>query len=133
MKNIFSKLAWFIKEEWKIYVLMLFLLLSISFISLLPAKALGLADRRGLARFVSMQDQYNLLEREEELFLHHFWLITNWDPSQMDGAVAFALLQLVAGLTREGRFLTPYGLATESPRSPAYVLVTSSPASAGTT
>ncbi|HAQ56450.1 MAG TPA: ABC transporter ATP-binding protein [Acholeplasmatales bacterium] len=43
MKTIFKKLAWFIKEEWKIYVLMLFLLLSISFISLLPAKALGLA------------------------------------------------------------------------------------------
>jgi hypothetical protein len=27
-----------------------------------------------------------VLEREEELFLHHFWLITNWHPSQMDGA-----------------------------------------------
>jgi hypothetical protein len=27
-----------------------------------------------------------VLEREEELFLHHFWLITNWQPSQMDGA-----------------------------------------------
>lgn len=25
-------------------------------------------------------------EREGELFLHHFWLITNWTPSQMDGA-----------------------------------------------
>jgi hypothetical protein len=28
-----------------------------------------------------------VLERESELFLHHFWLITNWSPSQMDGAV----------------------------------------------
>jgi Transposase DDE domain group 1 len=27
-----------------------------------------------------------VLERESELFLHHFWLITNWSPSQMDGA-----------------------------------------------
>lgn len=26
-----------------------------------------------------------ILEREGELFLHHFWLITNWTPSQMDG------------------------------------------------
>jgi hypothetical protein len=27
-----------------------------------------------------------VLEREGELFLHHFWLITNWLPSQMEGA-----------------------------------------------
>ena len=27
-----------------------------------------------------------VLEREEELFLHHFWLITNWSQEQMDGA-----------------------------------------------
>jgi hypothetical protein len=26
-----------------------------------------------------------VLERENELFLHHFWLITNWHQSQMDG------------------------------------------------
>lgn len=26
-----------------------------------------------------------VLERESELFLHHFWLITNWSPVQMDG------------------------------------------------
>ena len=32
-----------------------------------------------------------VLERESELFLHHFWLITNWAPSQMDGN---ALLEL---------------------------------------
>ncbi|MBI3184063.1 MAG: transposase [Myxococcales bacterium] len=32
-----------------------------------------------------------VLEREEELFLHHFWLITNWLPSQMTGA---ALLEM---------------------------------------
>lgn len=43
MKNIFSKLKWFIIEEWKKYLPMLFLLLSISFIALLPAKLLGLA------------------------------------------------------------------------------------------
>jgi Transposase DDE domain group 1 len=32
-----------------------------------------------------------VLEREDELFLHHFWLITNWTSSQMDGA---ALLEM---------------------------------------
>lgn len=32
-----------------------------------------------------------VLERESELFLHHFWLITNWAPSQLDGA---ALLEM---------------------------------------
>lgn len=26
-----------------------------------------------------------VLEREDELFLHHFWLITNWDAEQMSG------------------------------------------------
>jgi ATP-binding cassette subfamily B protein len=43
MKNVFSKIRWFIREEWRTYVLMLFLLLTISFILLLPAKVLGLA------------------------------------------------------------------------------------------
>ncbi|MFA5006266.1 MAG: ABC transporter ATP-binding protein [Candidatus Izemoplasmatales bacterium] len=43
MKNIYAKLKWFIKEEWKTYLLMLFLLMSISFILLLPAKVLGLS------------------------------------------------------------------------------------------
>lgn len=43
MKNIYAKLKWFIREEWKTYLLMLFLLMSISFILLLPAKMLGLA------------------------------------------------------------------------------------------
>ena len=43
MKNIYSKLQWFFKKEWKRYVPMLFLLISISFIALLPAKLLGLA------------------------------------------------------------------------------------------
>jgi len=32
-----------------------------------------------------------VLEREGELFLHHFWLITNWTPEQMDAA---ALLEM---------------------------------------
>lgn len=32
-----------------------------------------------------------VLEREDDLFLHHFWLITSWAPSQMDGA---SLLEL---------------------------------------
>lgn len=41
MKNIYDKIKWFIKEEWKMYLFMLFLLLSISLISLLPARVLG--------------------------------------------------------------------------------------------
>jgi hypothetical protein len=32
-----------------------------------------------------------VLERPEELFLHHFWLITDWTPEQMDGQ---ALLEM---------------------------------------
>ena len=43
MKNIYEKIKWFIKEEWKLYVFMFFLLISISLISLLPAKILGSA------------------------------------------------------------------------------------------
>ena len=43
MKNIFSKLKWFFKKEWKRYLVMLFLLISISFIALVPAKLFGLA------------------------------------------------------------------------------------------
>ncbi len=30
-------------------------------------------------------------ERPDELFLHHFWLITNWTPTQMDGAALLAM------------------------------------------
>jgi len=41
MKNIYAKIKWFIKEEWKLYVIMLIMLLSISTISLLPARVLG--------------------------------------------------------------------------------------------
>lgn len=43
MFNIIKKVKWFIREEWKRYTFMLFLLLGIAFISLLPAKVLGLA------------------------------------------------------------------------------------------
>ncbi len=41
MKNIYEKIKWFIKEEWKLYIIMLIMLLSISTISLLPARVLG--------------------------------------------------------------------------------------------
>ncbi|MDO9628724.1 MAG: ABC transporter ATP-binding protein [Acholeplasmataceae bacterium] len=41
MSNILKKISWFIKEEWKTYVFMLFLLLSIAFIALTPAWVLG--------------------------------------------------------------------------------------------
>ncbi|TNF06853.1 MAG: ABC transporter ATP-binding protein [Bacillota bacterium] len=43
MANILSKIGWFIKERWKTYVFMLFLLLSIAAISLSPAYVLGKA------------------------------------------------------------------------------------------
>lgn len=32
-----------------------------------------------------------VLERPAELFLHHFWLITNWTAAQMDGAALLAM------------------------------------------
>jgi len=43
MKNSYAKLKWFFKQEWRAYLPMLFLLVSISFIALLPAKLLGLS------------------------------------------------------------------------------------------
>jgi len=43
MLNILKKIGWFIKEEKRVYIFMLIMLLAISAISLAPAKALGLA------------------------------------------------------------------------------------------
>lgn len=43
MTNIIRKIGWFLKEEKKVYAILFFSLLMIAFISLLPAKALGLA------------------------------------------------------------------------------------------
>ncbi len=43
MGNIFRKIGWFVKEQWKTYLLMFFLLISIASISLSPAYVLGLA------------------------------------------------------------------------------------------
>lgn len=43
MKNIFSKLKWFIKKEWKTYLLLLLFLLIIIALSLTPAYFLGRA------------------------------------------------------------------------------------------
>lgn len=43
MGNIFSKIGWFVKEQWKTYVTMFFLLVSIASISLTPAYVLGRA------------------------------------------------------------------------------------------
>lgn len=43
MKNIYQKLKWFIVQEHKKYIIMLILLITISFIALIPAKLLGLA------------------------------------------------------------------------------------------
>ncbi len=43
MGNIFSKIGWFVKENWKTYLAMFFLLVSIASISLLPAYVLGQA------------------------------------------------------------------------------------------
>ncbi|AXF74877.1 aldo/keto reductase [Erwinia tracheiphila] len=49
------------------------------------AKALYTADRHGWTRFVSMQDQYNLIQREEEREMHPFCQAENiavlpWSP-----------------------------------------------------
>lgn len=49
------------------------------------AKALYTADRYGWTRFVSMQDQYNLIQREEEREMHPLCLAENiavlpWSP-----------------------------------------------------
>jgi len=49
------------------------------------AKALYTADRHGWTRFVSMQDQYNLIQREEEREMHPLCLAENisvlpWSP-----------------------------------------------------
>lgn len=49
------------------------------------AQALALQDQQGWARFVSMQDQYNLIQREEEREMHHLCLRENiavlpWSP-----------------------------------------------------
>jgi ATP-binding cassette, subfamily B, multidrug efflux pump len=41
MINIFQKIGWFIKAEWKTYVVLFLLLISISSISLAPAYVLG--------------------------------------------------------------------------------------------
>ncbi len=43
MINIYKKIGWFIKEQWKTYIVMLFLLLTIAAISLAPAYVLGLS------------------------------------------------------------------------------------------
>jgi len=43
MINIFSKISWFIKAEWKRYLAMLLMLIIIAFLSLVPAKLLGMA------------------------------------------------------------------------------------------
>ena len=49
------------------------------------AQALALQDQQGWARFVSMQDQYNLIQREEEREMHPLCLRENiavlpWSP-----------------------------------------------------
>lgn len=41
-------------------------------------------------------------ERPGELFLHHFWLITNWEPDQMNGEELLAMYRDRG--TAEGRF-----------------------------
>ena len=42
MRSIFNKIGWFIKQEWKLYLLM-FLLIFISVLALAPAYVLGKA------------------------------------------------------------------------------------------
>jgi ATP-binding cassette subfamily B protein len=43
VKHIFSKIGWFVKENWKTYVVLFLLLIAISLISLAPAYVLGLS------------------------------------------------------------------------------------------
>jgi ATP-binding cassette subfamily B protein len=43
MRSIFNKIGWFIKQEWKLYLLMFFLLIFISVLALAPAYVLGKA------------------------------------------------------------------------------------------
>src|SRR5690554_6491850 len=43
MKNIYKKLSWFIKKEWKTYLLLLIFLLLIIVLALVPAYFLGMA------------------------------------------------------------------------------------------
>ena len=62
-----------------------------------------------------------VLEREDDLFLHHFWLITNWTRSQMDGAALLAEYRERG--TAEGHqgelmsVLAPLLSSTERPKS----------------
>ncbi len=43
MKNAFKHISWFFKQEWKLYVLCLVLLVFVSVVPLIPAKVLGAA------------------------------------------------------------------------------------------
>ena len=43
MKNAFKHISWFFKQEWKLYVLCLILLVFVSVVPLIPAKVLGAA------------------------------------------------------------------------------------------
>jgi hypothetical protein len=63
--------------------------------------------------FVALRSGDHLVADTESLFLYLPLILGRRLPAAVRS-------DLIAGLTRPGRFLTPYGLATESPASPAY-------------
>lgn len=65
-------------------------------------------------RFVAVRSGDHAVRETETLFLYLPLLLGMRLPEDVRRA-------LVAGLTREGRFITAHGLATESPSSPDYV------------
>lgn len=63
--------------------------------------------------FVAMRSGDHLVADSESLFLYLPLILGKRLPLPVRR-------ELIAGLTRPGRFLTPFGLATESPQSPDY-------------
>lgn len=63
--------------------------------------------------FVALRSGDHLVADSESLFLYLPLILGKRLPQGV-------WRELVSGLARPGRFLTPHGLATESPRSPAY-------------
>ncbi|HEX9019213.1 MAG TPA: trehalase family glycosidase [Anaerolineaceae bacterium] len=63
--------------------------------------------------FVALRSGDHLVADTESLFLYLPLILGKRLPSAVRR-------ELIDGLTRPGRFLTPFGLATESPASPAY-------------
>lgn len=61
MFKIYKDLGWFFKQEWKRYLLMLFLLITVSFFAVYPANLLGTAIDTIAQRALSMKDLFILV------------------------------------------------------------------------